>query len=291
MLKPMSLQQQAVNAETLGLVSKSGPSRTTNLFLVGLGVVAIGGAIGFIIYILNTQDCETNGDCESGVCNKNKCVECVKNSDCNPGFECKENVCKKKPTAPPRCAQDSDCTEEQPSCKNGECFCTDASCKAQGDNFVCDSGGGCIDTTARECTKNDDCAIFKKCSGNKCVTNELTLGLVIAVSVLVAGALVVVLVRRKLKYKSGKIESYEKDDDDFVSSNANQFFSQPRGSVGDLDRSRKDYTGQRKRTGSIDQEAQITPTFFKRKRPKNSPYSRLGTQIIREGLITRFRPS
>lgn len=188
------MQQRAVDAETLGLVKKSGPSRTTNLFLVGLGVLAIGGAIGFIVYVLNTQDCETNGDCESGVCDKNNCVECVKNSDCNPGFECKENACKKKETAPPQCTQDSDCTAEQPSCKDGKCSCTDASCKAKGDNFVCDAGGGCIDTTAKECTGNSDCARFKKCDGNKCVTDAPVLGVVIALSVLIVGAGIVAAV-------------------------------------------------------------------------------------------------
>lgn len=183
--------QKAVNAEVLGLVGKSGPSRTTNLFLVGIGVLAIGGAIGFIVYILNTQDCETNGDCESGVCDKNTCVECVKSSDCNSGFECKENACKAKPTAPPQCTQDSDCTQEQPSCTDGKCFCTEASCKAKGDNFVCDSKGGCIDTTV-ECTGNGDCGVFDECSENKCVKNNLTIGLTIGGVVVLVALLITV---------------------------------------------------------------------------------------------------
>lgn len=180
----------SVTAEDLNLVVKQGgPSKTTNLLLIAIGVLAIAGAGVFIWWVSQNNECETNADCKDGVCSDLKCVECVKTVDCKQGFQCKEKKCVEIPPPPPDCSADTDCTGDRAKCEAGKCVCTEASCKAKGEQFVCDAvSKACVDTTPRECVSSRDCPAYKQCGDEgKCKTSAgAVIGTVLGVLALVA---------------------------------------------------------------------------------------------------------
>lgn len=117
--------------------------------------------------------CKFSSECGTDkVCADGQCLAACDVTPCTDGFTCDKGVC--KPTTPPACTGDTQCSGETPKCLGGSCVkpcTTDPECGEAG-KFYCNQGACAVDTRPKpNCTGDAQCSSggpAQKCVGGFC---------------------------------------------------------------------------------------------------------------------------